>query len=115
MLYYNRIDISEEIDVNKTNESKEECGICHCWYFLNKDFKFQMYAYNGCHDLLLMSINLDDIVISNINGIDFQCNINGVNKSEATNLLKNADLTEKSTTLSKLVFVYHIKKWIKKL
>ena len=28
MLEYNRIDISEEIDVNKTNMSKE-CDICH--------------------------------------------------------------------------------------
>ena len=28
MLEYNRIDISEEIDVNKTNLSKE-CDICH--------------------------------------------------------------------------------------
>ena len=32
MLYYDRIDVSEGIDVNKTNESKE-CDICHYWYF----------------------------------------------------------------------------------
>ena len=32
MLEYNRIGISEEIDVNKTSRSKE-CGICHFWYF----------------------------------------------------------------------------------
>ena len=29
MLYFDRIDISERIDVNKTSESKE-CDICHC-------------------------------------------------------------------------------------
>ena len=28
MLHYNRIDVSEGIDVNKTSESKE-CDICH--------------------------------------------------------------------------------------
>ena len=28
MLYYDRIDVSEGIDVNKTSESKE-CDICH--------------------------------------------------------------------------------------
>ena len=32
MLEYGRIDISEGIDVNKTNLSKE-CNICHYWYF----------------------------------------------------------------------------------
>ena len=31
MLEYDRIDISEGIDVNKTNASKE-CDICHFWY-----------------------------------------------------------------------------------
>ena len=35
MLYYNRIDISEGIDINKTSESKE-CNICHWWHFLYK-------------------------------------------------------------------------------
>ena len=40
MLHYDRIDVSEEIDVNKTSESKEY-DICHYWYFLNKGFKFQ--------------------------------------------------------------------------
>ena len=39
MLYYNRIDVSEGIDVNKASQSKE-WDICHYWYFLNKRCKF---------------------------------------------------------------------------
>ena len=31
-LEYDRIDISEGIDINKTNASKE-CNICHYWDF----------------------------------------------------------------------------------
>ena len=31
MLEYNRIDISEEIDVNKSNYKSKECDICHYW------------------------------------------------------------------------------------
>ena len=34
MIYYDRIDVSKEIDVNNTNTSKE-CDVCHYWYFLN--------------------------------------------------------------------------------
>ena len=30
MLYYDRIDISEGIDINKTREPKE-CDVCHYW------------------------------------------------------------------------------------
>ena len=36
MLYYHRINVSEGIDVNKTNKSKE-CDIPHYCYFLNKE------------------------------------------------------------------------------
>ena len=39
MLKYDRIDISEGIGVDKTNESSE-FKFCHYWYFLNKNFKY---------------------------------------------------------------------------
>ena len=40
MLYCNRIDTSEGIDINKTSASKEH-DISYYWYFLDKGFKFQ--------------------------------------------------------------------------
>ena len=57
MLYYDRIDVSERIDVNKTSTSKE-CDVCHYWYFSNYSFTFQLNVSNNCHDLLIMSVNL---------------------------------------------------------
>ena len=51
MLEYVRIDISKGIDISKTNASKE-CDICHYWYFLDKNFKYEPYVYNGCHHLM---------------------------------------------------------------
>ena len=66
MLYYHRIDVSEGIDINKTSASKES-DICHYWYFLDKDFKFQRYICHACHDLLMKSINHNDVAILNIN------------------------------------------------
>ena len=56
MLKYDRIDISEGIDVNKTNTSKE-CDICHYWYFLDKNFQHETYLCTGCHDLMQKAIN----------------------------------------------------------
>ena len=95
MLYYDRIDVSEGIDVNKTSASKE-CDICHYWYFLNYSFKFQPNVCNRCHDLLMMSINLSDIAILNIKGSDHHCIISLISKNEARKLLQKADLTKKS-------------------
>ena len=52
MIYFDRIDVSEWTDVNKTSESKE-CDLFHYWYFLGKGFRFQIYVCNGCLDLLI--------------------------------------------------------------
>ena len=70
MLYYDRIEVSERIDVNKTRASKEY-DICHYWYFLNYNFTFQTNVCNRCHDLLMMSISVSDIAILNIKGSDY--------------------------------------------
>ena len=51
MLEYDMIDISERIYINKTNALKE-CDICHYYYFLDKDFKYEPSLCNRCHDLM---------------------------------------------------------------
>ena len=47
MLYIDRTDFSEGIDIDKTSKSRE-CDICYYWHFLNKGFKFQP---NVCNDI----------------------------------------------------------------
>ena len=86
MLYIRRIDVSEEIEVNKTSASKE-FNICHYLYFLNYSFKFQPNVCSRCHDLLMMSMNLSDIAILNIKGSDYRCIISLISKNEVINLM----------------------------
>ena len=62
MLEYDRIDISEEIDVNKTSASKE-CDIFHYWYFKDIGFKYEPYLCNGCHDLMQKAMSFNDVAI----------------------------------------------------
>ena len=61
MLYYNRIDIHEGIDVAKSSNSKE-CINCH-YLFFNHGFKFQDSVSNGCHDLTMLCPNISNIAI----------------------------------------------------
>ena len=98
MIYFNRIDVSVGIDVNKTSSSKE-WDISHYWYFLNYSSRFQPNVCHRCHDLLMMSMNLSDIAILNIKGSDFCCIISLITKNETTNPMQNADLNKKSRTL----------------
>ena len=55
------VNISEGIGVNKRSESKG-CNICHYKYFL-KRFKIQSHVCNGVYELLMMSMNLNDITV----------------------------------------------------
>ena len=107
MLHYDRIDVSEVSDINKTSTSKE-CDVWHYWYFLNYSFKFQLNVCNRCHDLLVMSVNLSDIGILNIKGFDYRCIINLIIKDEAIKLLLVANLTEESRILYNIKIGLHI-------
>ena len=79
MLYYDRIDVSRYIDVNKTSASKA-CIICHYWYFLYNGFTFQLSVCNGCYDVLKILIDLNSTVILNVHGVDYRRIISGINE-----------------------------------
>ena len=79
MLYFGKIAVSEGTDFNKTGTSKKYY-ICHYWYLLDKGFTFQPDVCNGCHDLLMMSINLNDIATLSFQAVDYRCIINKLAK-----------------------------------
>ena len=72
MLQYERIDVSEGIDVSKTSASKE-CELWHYCYFKDVGFKFEPYVCNKCHDVLMTAYELKNIAIFNVKGVDFRC------------------------------------------
>ena len=51
MLEYNKIDINEGIDINKNISISKRCWLCGYWYFIDKNFNYQKYMCNGCHDM----------------------------------------------------------------
>ena len=83
MLYYDRIDISEGIDLTKSKKTKE-CMISYYWLY-NRGFKFQDSVWNGCHDLTILSVNISDIAIITVKNVDCCCIIHNISKSKAIN------------------------------
>ena len=86
MLYYDRTDISEGIDLAKNNSSKE-CILCH-YCFFNPRFKFQDSVCNGFHNLLMLCFNISNITIITVKNVDYCCIIHDITKSEAIILVK---------------------------
>ena len=65
MLEYNKIDISEYIDIDKKNKPKE-CMLCHYWYFLDKNFSNGPYLCDSCYNIMQKSINFKNIAIVHV-------------------------------------------------
>ena len=88
MLRYQKIDVSEGIDVNKTSAS-EECELCHYQFFKDVGFKFEKHVCNGCRDLLRMAYSLKNTVILSAKGATFRCVLMSISKNEGLKRLNN--------------------------
>ena len=99
MLFYDRIDLGEEINLTK-NISSIECIVCHYCSF-NNGFKFHNSVY-VCHDLTMLCLNLSDITIIAVKGVDYCCIAHDISKYDAIPLLKNSALDD-------LIYKMHIR------
>ena len=106
MIEYDRIDISEGIDINKTSVSKE-CDICHFWYFKDTSFKYEQYLCNGCYDLMQKAMNFNDVTIVYVKGSAYRFHFWYMSKDDAINIMNNSNLVDKMGVLF-IIFVYYI-------
>ena len=98
MLEYKRIDISEEIDINKTSKSKE-CMLCHYWYFLDKNVSYGPYLCNGCYNIMQKSTDFKNIAIVHVKKSVYRIYFLYMSKREANKLMSNSNLIDKKGTL----------------
>ena len=89
MLRYQKINVSEGIDVNKTSASKE-CELCHYWFFKDIWSKFEEHVCNKCHDLLTIAHSLKYIAILSVKEATFRCILMGISKNESLKRLNNS-------------------------
>ena len=98
MLEYDKIYISEGINISKTSTSKE-CDIFYYWHFLNKSFSYEPYLCNGCHDLMQNTTSFDDVAIVYIKGNNCRIHFWYMSKNDAINLMNNSSLNKKTELL----------------
>ena len=65
MLVYEKIYISDGIDIDISDKSKE-CMLCHYWYFLDKNFSYGPYLCDGCYNMTQKCNKLKDIAIVHV-------------------------------------------------
>ena len=99
MLEYDRIDISEGIDINKCEETPREFSLCKFYYFLDKNFKYGPYLCDGCYDMFLKTVSMQNLTIINHNGNYYCVLFAFIIKRDAYNLIRNAVILGEKGTL----------------
>ena len=98
MLEYNRIDVSEGIDIRKANELKE-CKICYYWYLKDIGFKYEPYLCNGCDSLMQKFVSFNDVAIVYVKRNVYRIHFWYMNKDDATSIMNNSNLIDKMGVL----------------
>ena len=97
MLEYDRIDISEGIDIKKCKETSRECSLCKFYCFLDKNVKYGPYL---CDFVMSMkAVSMQNLAIINHNGNHYRVNFAFMSKKDAYNLIKNAIIMGEKGTL----------------
>ena len=91
MLEFDRMDASEEIDVNKANAWKE-CDICHYWFFQDIGFKCEPHLCNDCHGLMQKAVNFNDAAIASFKGSDYRIHFWYMSKDDTISIMKSSNL-----------------------
>ena len=95
MLAYERIDISDGIYVNKSDEPKE-CTLCHYWYFLDKSFSYWPYLCDGCYNMTQKCNKLKNTAIIRIKITIYRICFLFMSKREARKLMANSNVINKN-------------------
>ena len=98
MLEYEKIDISEGFDVNKTYLSKE-CDTCHYWYFKDVGFKYEPYLCSGCHDLMQKAMSFNNIAVFYVKGSAYRIRFGYMSKDDAINIMNGSNVADERGVL----------------
>ena len=101
MLEYDRIDISEGIDINNFEETSTRCSLWNFYYFLDKNFSYGPFLCNGCYDMSLKAVGMQNLTIINYNGNHYRVNFAFISKKDAYNLIRNATIIDKKGNIIK--------------
>ena len=99
MLEYDRIDLSEGIDVNKCEDTSRKCSLCQYYYFVNKNFNYQRYLCDRCHDMSVKALSMQHLTIIYHGENTYRVNYMFMSRNDVFNLIKNSIIIDKKGVL----------------
>ena len=88
-----------EYNISKFEITSRKCSLCKFYYFLDKNFKYGPYLCDGCYDMSMKTVSMQNLTIINHNGNYYRVIFTFVTKKDAYNLVKNAIILREKGTL----------------
>ena len=98
MLEHERIDISEGVDVDMSDKSKQ-CMLCHYRYILDKNVSYGPYLCEGCYNIMQKCNKFKNIAIVHVKKSAYRIYFLYMSKREAKKLMTNSNLIDKKGIL----------------
>ena len=73
--------------------------MCCFWFFIDKNFNFDDRLFNGCHDMNMNAVSLNNLAIVYVKVSAYRINFAFMTKDDAINLIKNALIIDKRGVL----------------
>ena len=83
MLEYDRIDLSEGIDINKCKHISKKSNLCTFYYFLDKNFNYGPYLCDGCYYMSLKAKSMKNLAIVYCGEQAYHINFASMSKNDA--------------------------------
>ena len=99
MLEYDRIDVSEGIDTMQNRLVSRECGLCGFWYFRDKNFNYQKYYCDGCHDMAMKTLSIKNLATVYSKGNAYRIHFCYMSKDDTISIMHNSNLIDKNGVL----------------
>ena len=99
MLEYDRIDLFEETDVNKCEDTSRKCSLCQYYYFVNKNFNYQRHLCDRSYDMSVKVLNMQHLAIIYHCGNAYRVNYMFMSRNDAFHLIKNSNIIDKKGVL----------------
>ena len=78
---------------------QENFSLCKFYYFLNKNFNYQTYLCDGCHDISIKATSMQNLPIIYHEGNAYRVHFVFMSKNDAFNLIKNSNIINKKGVL----------------
>ena len=98
MIKYDKIDITEGIDLNETNKSKK-CMFCHYWHYLNKNFNYGPFTCDGCYNIVQRQTDFKNIAIIHFKNNACRVYFEDISKHKAKKIMKEFNLVGKTSVI----------------